>query len=127
MTARTSPRRASDWATLVLAIVIAVFGLIFVAMGGYLAILGGSLYYVICGLILTAAGVLMAMGRLLGAYLYLLAWAGTIVWTIYEVGFSWWEWLPRNFGPTILAVLVVLSLPVLRRQDTVRPISRGAV
>lgn len=126
MSSRTRPRRASDWATL-LGLVIAVFGLIFVAMGGYLAILGGSLYYVICGIVLVASGALIGLGRLLGAYLYILAWVGTILWTIYEVGFSWWEWLPRDFGPTILAILVVLALPVLRRQDTIRPISRGAV
>lgn len=127
MTSRTRPRRAGDWATLALAILIVVFGLIFAAGGGYLLSLGGSAYYLICGIVLLASGFLMATGRLLGAYLFLLAWAGTLVWTVAECGFDWWGWLPRLFGPTLIAVLVVLSLPVLRRQDTVRPVSRGAV
>ncbi|GBQ13264.1 glycerol dehydrogenase [Swaminathania salitolerans] len=126
MTSRSRPRRLGDWATLALALLIGLFGLIFVGGGGYLASLGGSLYYLICGIVLIASGGLMAMGRLLGGWLFLLAWAGTIVWTIYEVGFDWWGWLPRLFGPTLIAILVVLSLPVLRRQDTIRPVSRGA-
>ncbi|NVN06245.1 glycerol dehydrogenase [Asaia spathodeae] len=127
MTSRSRPRRIGDWATLGLAILIVVFGLIFVGGGGYLLSLGGSPYYLICGIVLLASGGLMAMGRLLGAYLFLLAWAATLVWTIYEAGFDWWGWLPRLFGPTLIAILVVLSLPILRRQDTVRPVSRGAV
>ncbi|GBR01569.1 glycerol dehydrogenase [Asaia lannensis] len=127
MTSRTRPRRAGDWATLALAILIVLFGLIFVGGGGYLLSLGGSAYYLICGIVLLASGLFMAMGRLLGGYLFLLAWAGTLVWTIAECGFDWWGWLPRLFGPTLIAILVVLSLPVLRRQDTVRPVSRGAV
>jgi len=114
-------------ASIALGVVIALFGAIFVLMGAYLAVLGGSWYYVICGLVLVTSGALMVTGKLLGAWLFLVAWLGTIIWTIYEVGFEWWGWLPRDFGPTILAILVVLCVPALRRRDTIRPISRGAV
>lgn len=127
MTSRTRPRRIGDWVTFALALLIVLFGFIFIGGGGYLLILGGSAYYLICGIVLLASGLLMAVGRLLGGYLFLLAWAGTLVWTIFECGFDWWGWLPRLFGPTLIAILVVLSLPVLARQDTVRPVSRGAL
>lgn len=127
MTSHTKLRRIGDWAVLALSILIVLFGMIFVGGGGYLLSLGGSAYYLVCGIILLASGLLMAIGRLLGAYLFLIAWAATLVWTIFECGFDWWGWLPRLFGPTLIAIFVVLSLPVLRRQDTIRPVSRGAV
>lgn len=112
--------------TLVIGCIITLFALIFLIGGAYLASLGGSLYYLVCGLVLAASGILMIMGRLLGAWLYLLAWAGTLVWTIYEVGFEWWGWLPRLFGPTILAIIVVFCVPALRRRDAARAVVEGA-
>jgi len=112
---------------LLLALVIALLGLIMALGGIELIYYGGSWYYLICGAVVAAGGVFMAMGRLMGAWLYLAAWLGTWLWTLWEVGFDVWGWLPRDFGPTILAVLVVLAIPVLRRQDTIRPVARGAV
>ncbi|GBQ69371.1 D-sorbitol dehydrogenase subunit SldB [Ameyamaea chiangmaiensis NBRC 103196] len=106
---------------------ITLFGLIFVVGGANLAALGGSFYYVICGLVLLASGILLLLRRALGAALYLLAWIGTLAWTVYEVGFDWWGWLPRLFGPTILAVLVALCLPALRRYETFRSTTAGPV
>ncbi|WP_306301844.1 hypothetical protein [Asaia astilbis] len=67
MTSRSRPRRVGDWATLGLAILIVLFGVIFVGGGGYLLSLGGSPYYLLCGIVVLASGALMAMGRLLGA------------------------------------------------------------
>jgi len=66
------------------------------------------------------------MGRTLGAFLYLAALAYTWVWSLWEVGFSPVDLLPRAFGPTILGILVALTIPVLRRMESRRTL-RGAV
>ncbi|CAI9120881.1 glycerol dehydrogenase [Brytella acorum] len=121
------PSEIGRIATIILGALILLFGVIFLGGGAELAALGGSWYYILCGIVLTASGVLTIKGRLLGAWLFLLAWAGTLLWTIYEVGFDGWGWLPRLFGPTIILVLVLVSLPALRRRDTIRPTIRSAV
>ena len=119
-------RTLTEWLTLLLGVVILLVGLIFVIMGADLAMLGGSVYYVICGTVLVASGVFMVMGRTLGAFLYLGALAYTWVWSLWEVGVSPVDLLPRDFGPTLLGILVVLTIPVLRRLESRRTL-RGAV
>jgi len=122
----TNNRTLTEWLTLLLGVVILLVGLFFVIAGGDLAMLGGSTYYVLCGIVLVAGGVFMLMGRTLGAFLYLAALAYTWVWSLWEVGFSPVDLLPRAFGPTILGILVALTIPVLRRMESRRTL-RGAV
>lgn len=93
-----------------LSILIILFGLYFLIFGAQLAWLGGSYYYIICGFFLTLSGSLMLGYRSIGGWLYLLTWFFTIPWTIYEVGFDLWGWLPRLFGPTLIASAVVIYL-----------------
>ncbi|MBS0982372.1 glycerol dehydrogenase [Gluconobacter cerinus] len=126
MPVRNGTKTLTEWLTLLLGVVILLVGLIFVIMGADLAMLGGSVYYVICGIVLVASGVFMVMGRTLGAFLYLGALAYTWVWSLWEVGVSPIDLLPRAFGPTILGILVVLTIPVLRRLESRRTL-RGAV
>ena len=68
----------------------------------------------------------MVMGRTLGAFLYLGALGYTWISALWEVGFSPIDLLPRAFGPTLLGILVVLSIPVLRRQEA-RVSNQGTV
>ncbi|CUW47166.1 glycerol dehydrogenase [Novacetimonas hansenii] len=123
MSAFTVPQTAGGWATLGLAIIITLLGLPLVYMGAELAFLGGSWYYIIVGLAVTVAGILMAMGRVAGGMLYLAAVAFTWLWALWEVGFDGWGLLPRVFGPTLLAIGVLLSLPVLRRIQNARTLN----
>lgn len=115
-----------EWLVLLLGVVITFVGVAFVIGGVDLAMLGGSFYYAICGLVLLAGGVFIILGRTMGAFLYLGALAYTWLWSLWEVGFSPIDLLPRAFGPTLLGILVALSIPVLRRQE-VRFSSKGAV
>lgn len=94
----------------ILATLIFLFGLYFIIFGAQLAWLGGSWYYVACGVLLTPAGILMFFRHPLGGWLYLLAWFLTIPWSIYEVGFDLWGWVPRLLGPTLIALAVAISL-----------------
>ena len=111
-----SPRRFRFSRSLLVLIVgglLAVIGLILTIGGIWLAALGGSIYYLLAGIGLIAAGVLMMGGRPLGAYVYLAVFALTLVWALWEVGLNPWALIPRVVGPMVLAILVLLVLPLL--------------
>ncbi|MBB3173280.1 glucose dehydrogenase [Endobacter medicaginis] len=124
MNAAVRRRGAGSALSVLLGVLIALFGLIFIVGGADLAWLGGSWYYLICGVVLLASGALIVAGRVAGAWLFLLAWAATLLWTMWETSADtdWWGWLPRLFGPTLIAIAVLLVMPALRRRDTVRPL-----
>src|SRR5215813_3788979 len=119
--AATTRYRASElqrylvWTPRLLGGVVAALGLILAGGGAYLASLGGSLYYVLVGAMLVAAGYLMIKGRIAGVYTYVGAFAFTAVWSFWEVGLSGWELIPRLVGPFVLLILAVLVAPVLDR------------
>ena len=92
---------------------LALIGLVLTAGGVWLAALGGSVYYLLAGLGLAAAGGLLILGRPLGAYLYLGVFAATVLWALWEVGLNGWALVPRIIGPAVLAILVLLILPLL--------------
>ena len=118
------PCSAAEWATLALAVVLVVLGLPLLVMGVQLALLGGSVYYCLFGAALILAGVLMGLRSLVGPYLYLAACACTWGWAFWEVGLDAWGLLPRLLVPTVLAVAVVLTLPVLYRCKATAQLSK---
>ena len=77
--------------------------------------LGGSWYYLIAGLGLVLAGGLMTTQRRSGALVYGVVWLFTLVWAFWEVGLDGWALVPRVVAPTVLLLLVLLTLPALRR------------
>lgn len=81
--------------------------------GARLAQLGGSLYYLLAGIALMVAGSLLVARRAEGAVVYLATLFATIVWSLWEVGFSGWELVPRLVGPIILGV-PLFTLALLR-------------
>ncbi|MFK3740845.1 membrane-bound PQQ-dependent dehydrogenase, glucose/quinate/shikimate family [Massilia sp. TN1-12] len=91
-----------------------LLGLVLTGGGAYLASLGGSLYYLVAGIGLIATGVLVFRGRraalaLLSAILVL-----TVVWSVIEVKFDWWQLLPRL--DIWFAAAVWLLLPFVDRR-----------
>ncbi|MFT8897257.1 MAG: glycerol dehydrogenase [Acetobacter sp.] len=109
------PKSAAEWATFAVAVLIVLLGLPLLIMGAQLAVLGGSLYYVLFGAAIIAGGILMIFGRVAGAFLYLAAWLCTWPWAFWEVGMDGWGLLPRLFGPSLVAIAVLLTIPVLSR------------
>jgi quinoprotein glucose dehydrogenase len=105
---------AGRWITVVFGGLLGLLGLVFTVGGGWLAILGGSLYYLAAGLLLIASGILVACGRRSGAWIYAAALLLTLVWAVWEVGFDPWQLLPRLDGPLVLAALFLLP-PIRRR------------
>src|SRR5690606_2708715 len=90
-----------------------IVGALLAVGGAWLASLGGSLYYLPTGLACLIAGILICRGSRLGARLYYLVFAATLVWALVEVGPDFWLLLPRVAGP--LVVLLYLFTPWTRR------------
>ncbi|MFC3715328.1 membrane-bound PQQ-dependent dehydrogenase, glucose/quinate/shikimate family [Luteimonas soli] len=106
-------RHGRDWPLLVLGLVITLVGLVLAVGGAYLASLGGSWYYVLAGIGLVVSGVQLMRGRASGAWWFAAVFVGTLAWTIWESGLSYWRWIPRLGLVVVLAFFVALLAPRL--------------
>jgi quinoprotein glucose dehydrogenase len=106
-------RRASGWPLLVLGTITLLLGLVLAIGGAWLASLGGSWYYVLAGVGLVLAGVQLARGRVSGAWWFAAVFVGTLAWTIWESGLSYWRWIPRFGLMVVLGFFVALLAPRL--------------
>jgi quinoprotein glucose dehydrogenase len=112
----SSARRGiGGWLVIALAVLIVILGLVILGGGVWLITLGGSWYYLFAGVGLIASGVLMLLGSAVGVWVYVLTCAFTWIWAVWEAGLDGWALVPRVVGPTVLAILALLSLPVLWR------------
>ena len=106
-------RARRSWSAIIVGIVVLLIGLVLAGGGAWLAILGGSLYYLITGVAMVAAGALLVRQRLAGAWLYLAIVILTIIWAFGEVGGDSWALVPRIVAPIVLLVPVLLVMPTL--------------
>ena len=95
------------------AILFAFIGIALGYGGIKLALLGGSLYYIItaAGFLLTA--ILLFTRRAAALWVYALIILGTLGWAFYEVGFDWWPLGSR--GGIIVLLGLWLLLPPIRK------------
>lgn len=101
-------------ATLLLAIVLAIFGFVLLAGGVWLIALGGSWYYAIAGLGLCATAWFLGQPAMPAFWIYLATYGFTVVWAFWEKGGDWWAQVPRLVAPSVVLILVLLTLPVLK-------------
>lgn len=101
------------WALVLFGIILALIGAALLVRGASLAMLGGSWYYVIVGVLLIVSGVLYARRRVAGAWLYALVFVGTLIWAVWEVGFAFWPLVPRLAPVIVLGLIAALLLPAL--------------
>jgi len=94
------------------AVVLAAVGLVLTAGGAHLLHLGGSPYYVLCGIAVVASGILLFLRRAQGALIYGLMLLATIAWALWESGWNAWALLPRIVAPVVLGL--VLLIPAIR-------------
>lgn len=112
----TSGNGGGKIAVRLLGALILLIGLVLGGGGAWLAVLGGSPYYLIAGLGLVTAGVLLMRLRAAGAAVYLAIFVLTVFWAVWEVGLEGWALVPRLVAPLVILLLVVLALPVLTRR-----------
>ncbi|PTE21939.1 membrane-bound PQQ-dependent dehydrogenase, glucose/quinate/shikimate family [Cereibacter changlensis JA139] len=103
-------------------IVFALMGLGLFIPGVWLLTLGGSAYYAVVGLAILAVAVLIFRRSAEALTVYALVIVGSLAWAIWEVGFDWWQLVPR--GGVIALLGIWLYLPAMRRRlptDADRP------
>ena len=94
-------------------LVYGLIGLLLAGGGAWLAVLGGSLFYLAAGLGILVAGVLLAAGRWLALWVYAAVLLGTLIWAVSEVGFDWWPLAAR--GDIIFPLGIWLLTPWITR------------
>ena len=99
---------------IITAVIFLLLGLALAGGGAWLVSLGGSWYYVVAGIGMIVAGALVWKGRRSAqAFLALLLFA-TLIWSVIEVKFDWWQLLPRL--DIWFAAAVWLLLPFIDRR-----------
>ncbi|WP_426078942.1 membrane-bound PQQ-dependent dehydrogenase, glucose/quinate/shikimate family [Janthinobacterium sp. PSPC3-1] len=99
---------------LVTGIVFILLGLILAGGGIWLLTLDGSWYYILAGLGMIVAGALVFKGRRTARSFLAFLLAATLIWSIFEVKFDWWQLLPRL--DIWFAAAVWLLLPFVGRR-----------
>ena len=93
-----------------------LLGLVLGGGGLWLIVLGGSWYYLVAGLGLIVAGALMLRGNIASLWVYLATWVFTLAWAYWEVGLDGWALVPRVVAPSVILLLVLLTIPALRHR-----------
>jgi len=93
--------------------ILILISLVLAAGGGWLAMLGGSPYYLCAAAGLLLTGVLMVLRRPGALWIYALVILGTGLWAVWEVGLDWWALMPR--GAVIVALGLWLITPWVTR------------
>jgi quinoprotein glucose dehydrogenase len=96
-------------------------GLAMALPGLYLAMLGGSLYYVFAGILISISAWLVFKRRDSGVILYWLVYLGTIVWSLAEVGLDGWALMPRLLFLGAGGLWLLICVPLTRRPAWLRP------
>ncbi|GGE34882.1 quinoprotein [Agaricicola taiwanensis] len=110
-------------AAVITGLVVALLGAVILAGGIWLAVVGGSLFYILmgAGLLLSAYLLLRRRQSALAVYAGLLV--VTFIWTLWEVGFDKWQWIPR--GALITFIGLWMALPFVVRNLRNADIERG--
>ncbi|WP_182086299.1 membrane-bound PQQ-dependent dehydrogenase, glucose/quinate/shikimate family [Aureimonas sp. ME7] len=99
----------------ILGLVLFAAGAFFVVGGVKLLSLDGSWYFLVSGVLICVSGLQVARRRASGAGLFALVVAGTAAWAVWEAGLAFWPLVSRLFAMAVGLVVVLASLPLLRR------------
>ncbi|MEC5409089.1 glucose/quinate/shikimate family membrane-bound PQQ-dependent dehydrogenase [Paraburkholderia sp. MPAMCS5] len=101
-------------------------GLCFVVGGAKLASLHGSLYFLIAGVVIVVSAVQFMRIKSSAVLVYGVAFVGTLIWALAEVGLDFWPLVSRLMLPAGFMVLALLCWPALRRAATGQPANKRA-
>lgn len=102
------------WWTMLVASILVVFGLPIAAGGLWLITLGGSWYYLPAGIGLLLTAYFLFRREVAAIWTYIIVFAATVIWALWEAGLDGWAQVPRLIAPTVVLLLVLTTLPVLR-------------
>ncbi|NGP17299.1 membrane-bound PQQ-dependent dehydrogenase, glucose/quinate/shikimate family [Devosia aurantiaca] len=103
------------WWTMLVAVILVLFGLPIAVGGLWLITLGGSFYYLPAGIGLLLTAYFLFRREMNAVWIYLITFVATVIWALWERGFEPWAQVPRLVAPTVVLVLVLTTLPTLRR------------
>jgi quinoprotein glucose dehydrogenase len=112
---RTTTRGAGFWWTAFVAAVLFIFGIPIIGGGAWLIGLGGSWYYFFAGAGLLVTAYLLFRRDFGAVLVYLLTYVGTVAWALWEAGLDPWAQVPRLIAPTVILLLVLTTIPFLKR------------
>ncbi|MFJ4066217.1 membrane-bound PQQ-dependent dehydrogenase, glucose/quinate/shikimate family [Pseudomonas sp. NPDC089996] len=81
--------------------------------GAKLISLGGSWYYLLAGLVMAASGITLIKKKIAAAWISLALLVATSIWAFWEVGFDFWQLVPRLITFIVIALVMVLIVPLL--------------
>lgn len=96
-----------------LAAVLLLIGIIVAAGGAWLAILGGSVYYLLGGIAVILSALALWMRRPVAGWLYGVFLLATLAWALAEAGTNGWALAPRLIAPAVLGLM--FFLPAIQR------------
>lgn len=102
-----------SWAAMILALVMALIGIVLTIGGAWLASLGGSIYYFIAGIAMLASAWLLFKGRLLGGWIYVGLFILSAIWGFTEARGNAWAMVPWLVAPLVLLIAVLLVMPTM--------------
>ena len=105
---RRSGTPRGGWAGWLLAAIIGTVGALLTVGGGWLASLGGSLWYLGAGLVCLAVAVCAIRAPRAACVLYALFLVASILWALGETGLAFWQLLPPLAGPAVVGLLFLL-------------------
>ena len=80
-----------------------IIGLAVGILGAKLALVGGTLYFALMGVVMVIAAVLIFRNRRGGILLYAVAFIASVIWAISDAGWSYWPLFSRLFALGVLA------------------------
>ncbi len=115
MTNTRTSANVARWPLWVVGFGMLVFALLYIGLGGYLASVGGSWYFVLAGVGMLVSSVLLFKQRLAGAWLFAAVMVASVIWAVADAGLNFWPQISRLFALGILSLLVALVYPSLRK------------
>jgi quinoprotein glucose dehydrogenase len=116
-----------SWAATVVAILLALIGIILTIGGAWLVALGGSIYYLIAGIGLLASAWFLFRGRILGGYIYVGLFLLSAIWGFAESRGNAWAMIPWLIAPLVLLIAVLLIMPTLTAQPNRWRLAGGGI
>jgi quinoprotein glucose dehydrogenase len=111
-TSMTAGKRANRHVAFnISAAVIGLIGLYLVIGGIWLIAVGGSFYYLVGGGAIVGTSILLFLRKREALWLYAFTILAIIIWAVAEIGFDWWQLVPR--GDIIFLIGIWLCLPFM--------------